>query len=267
MLHRIERAGFDERLQRALVECLFGHPVDQIVERRELARGFTLGNDECRCPFAHVANTRQTKAHCRLAGHRCKVHTRLVDVWRANHHPIGPGIRQIQSCSVVVALYRSEQTSEVIDRVMRLEPSGLKRDEPVSKGMTLGEGVVGELLDDAKQFTTERFAIAVGGATTDKLWSLLGHCHRIFFGTGFAQRIGFGKGVAGKFLRHSHDAFLVNHEPVGVTEHLRGILVKKARRLALIFEIRVVVVHVFSHWTRAVQRQNGGDIFKSARHE
>ena len=41
----------------------------------------------------------------------------------------------------------------------------------------------------------------------------------------------------------------------------------EARRLALIFEIRVVVVHVFSHWARAVQRQNGGDIFKSARHE
>ena len=63
-----------------------------------------------------------------------------------------------------------------------------------------------------------------------------------------------------EFLRHSHDALLIDHQAVGVAEQLLGVGVDELHRLSPVLAVGVVVVHVRRHRAGPIEGDQGGDI-------
>ncbi len=83
--------------------------------------------------------------------------------------------------------------------------------------------------------------------------------------TGLAEVVRFGQGVAGELLRDAHHALLIDHQAVGVAEHLFRVLVEVLDRLAFVLAVGVVVVHVDAHRPRPIEREHGGDVLETVR--
>ena len=82
---RVERAGFDQRLNRALVRNLNRHLLKKIVERRESS--FRLARrrdcfDHVVPDVAHRAKAESDVADCPICSNRGEVHPRLIHVGR-----------------------------------------------------------------------------------------------------------------------------------------------------------------------------------------
>ena len=133
--------------------------------------------------------------------------------------------------------------------------------------MTLGEGVVSELDDDVEEFLAEFVAISRLDATLFELVALLFHDLANLLSAGLAQVVGLGERIPRELLRHAHHALLVDHESEGVAEDVCRVLVEIRDLLALVLVVGEVVVHVGTHRTRAIQRENRRQIFESARDE
>ncbi len=275
---RVERPGLDERLDRALVEDRFRNPFCEIVERGEGPAGIPLGQQLCDQTLTHVADGRQTerdragtsdrqhdvRRHL-LGGQRREVHHRSVDVGREHLHSHCPRIAQVHRRLVEVALHTREQAGEVLDRVVNLQVGGLVGDEAVPEGVALVEGVVGELLDDVEQLFAEIAAVAGALAPGLEAVALLGHQLADLLPARFAQVVGLGEGVPGELLRHAHHALLVDHQPVGVAQHVGCVLVEVRHRLPAVLAVGIVVMHVHAHRPRPVERQHGRYVLEARR--
>ena len=152
-----------------------------------------------------------------------EVGDRAVDVRGEHLDAHRPGVGEVDRRLVEVALHAREQAGEVLDRVVRLEVRGLVGDEPVAEGVALVERVVGERLDDVEQLVAEPAAVAGALAAGDRTSRARRPSTRaIFLPHRLAEVVGLGQRVAGEPLGDPHHRLLVDHQPVGVAEHLLG---------------------------------------------
>ena len=140
-------------------------------------------------------------------------------------------------------------------------------DQPVAVAVGLVERIVGEAFDDVEQLLAQG---AVKPGCLDALLeagSLLDHHLGLLLATRLAQVVRLGQGVAGEALGHPHHRLLVDHQPVGVGEHLLGLGMEELDRLATVLAVGVVVVHVGAHRPRPIERDQGRDILEAVRRD
>ena len=164
MAEGVEGAALDEGFDAALVQHRGVHPFDELVERGERAVAVALVDDERDQPFADVADGRQPERDQPAAPRRQRhlwrgllhgqggeVRRGQVDVRGQDLDAHGPAVRQVHRGLLQAGLDAGEQAGQVLHRVVGLQVGRLVGDEPVAEGVALGEGVVGEALDDVEQ--------------------------------------------------------------------------------------------------------------------
>ncbi len=150
---------------------------------------------------------------------------------------------------------------------MGLEVRRLVGDQGVAEGMAPAEGVVGERLDDVEQPRPERPSVAHPVDAVDELLPLDGDQLPRLLAAGTTKVVSICQRVAGDLLGDPHHRLLVDHQPVGVAEHVGEIVVVVDDRLAPVLAVGVVGVHVRRHRTRAIEGKQRGDVLEVGRAE
>ncbi len=102
---------------------------------------------------------------------------------------------------------------------MRLEPSGLIRQQGVRRGVGLVESVAGEFLHEIENVRRLRLPHAARHGAADENGTLLRHLFRLLFAHGAAQEISAAERVARENLRNLHDLLLVQDHAVGCLQN------------------------------------------------
>ena len=265
MIERVERAAVDQRLDRALVEHPRIDPIAEIVEVGERTAALTLFDQLRRNTLADVAHRRQSEAD-RVSFAR-EVAERRVHIGYEHGNLELAALAEIDRGLVEIRLHAREQRREIRDRMVRLEPRGLVRDEAVPDTVRLVERVVGEGLDLLEVVVRKLLGVPVGHTAGDELGALLDDERADLLAGGLAEVVGLLERIARELLRHAHQLFLVDHQAEGRAEDLLQIGVVEHHGLALVLAFCVLGVPVLRHWTGAIERDHGRDVFEGCRRE
>src|SRR5439155_12036460 len=200
MIERVERAAVDQRLDRALVEHPRIDPIAEIVEVGERTAAFTLFDQLRRNTLADVAHRRQSEAN-RVSFAR-EVAERRVHIGYENGDLELAALAEIDRGLVEIRLHAREQRREIRDRMVRLEPRGLVRDEAVPDTVRLVERVVGEGLDLLEVVVRKLLGVPVGHTAGDELGALLDDERADLLAGGLAEVVGLLERIARELLRH-----------------------------------------------------------------
>ena len=119
----------------------------------------------------------------------------------------------------VVHLHRHIGAKE-FGRVVDLDPSGVVRQEGVSRSVGFVKSVACKPLHQVKYFVGFNFGDVVLGRACAKDCPMVGHFFGIFLTHRTAQHISATQRVATQNLRGLHHLFLVHHDAVGLRQHL-----------------------------------------------
>ena len=167
MTERIESAAVDQRLDRAFVEHVRVDAIAEVVEVDERPAPLALLDQLGRHAFTDVAHRREPEAD-RVALAR-EVAERRVHVGDEHRDVELAALAEVDRGLVEVGLDAREQRGEVRDRMVRLQPRGLVRDEAVADAVRLVERVVGEGLDRREVGLREFLGVTVANAALDEL--------------------------------------------------------------------------------------------------
>ena len=104
---------------------------------------------------------------------------------------------------------------------MHLEPAGVVGQQRIGGGVRLVEAVARKLLHQVKDFVGLVLRDAMGGQRTGaEFLAVLGHFLGLLLAHRAAQQVGAAERVAAQDLRGLHHLLLVDHDAVGLAEHL-----------------------------------------------
>ncbi len=103
---------------------------------------------------------------------------------------------------------------------MDLDPSGVVRQEGVSRSVGFVKSVARKLLHQVKYFVGFNFGDVVLGCACAKNRPMVGHFFCIFLTHRTAQHISAAQRVAAQNLRGLHHLLLVHHDAVGLRQHV-----------------------------------------------
>src|SRR5205085_2691896 len=171
MTERVEGTAVDERLDGALVEHARVDPIAEVVEVGERTAPLPLFDQLTRYALAHVAHRRQTEPdRVPFAG---EVAERRIHVGYEHGDLELAALAEVDGGLVEIRLDARQERRKIRDRVVRLEPCGLVRDEAVPDAVRLVEGVIGEGLDLLEVVVCELLRVAVSDTAVDELRALL----------------------------------------------------------------------------------------------
>ena len=262
--HRVESAGTDEGLDRALVAHHLRHLVQEVLERGEtplLGAGFYNRVDD---RTAHVLDGVQAEAD-RLAVRR-KVTHRRVHVRGQDRDVHVTALRQVQGSTIFVVLRRGQQGCHVLRREVRLEEGRPVGDEAVCGRVGLVERVGGEGNDDVPQGLDRLLGVAVIDHALAETLELLVQDLLLLLTHGLTQNVCLAERVARQLLGDLHDLLLIHDQTEGrsqdVLEWLRQLRVDGRDLLTPVLTQRVVRVGVRTHRAGTVQGADGRDVFE-----
>ena len=259
MADAVEGARLDERFDRALVQRERIDPAAEVVEVSERTVALALGDDLRDNSLADVSDRGESEddrpgTRGRVFGTlRREVRQRFVDVGHTHVDAEIAALGQVDGRLVLVVFHRGQQGGQVLDRIVRLQPGGLVGDESVAVGVGLVERVVGERLDLLEKRVAELLAISILDTTLDELFAFGLDQVAVFLSDGLAQVVGGLERVAGEALRDAHHRLLVEHQPVGVAEHLFHIGVEIDDRHPAVLQFGVVPVPSLCHRTGSIE--------------
>ena len=112
----------------------------------------------------------------------------------------------------------NEQRGHVLERMVRLQVSGLIADHRIGRRVSLVERVLRELRDAVEDLVAHRRGVAFRGHSRDELLALLRHLHLVFLAHGGAQDVGLGESEPRELAGDHHHLFLVDHHAIGLGE-------------------------------------------------
>ena len=154
--------------------------------------------------------------------------------------------------------------AEKLSGVMHLEPTGMVGQQRVSGSVRLVEAIARKSLHQVKDFVGLVLReVVCGQRTCAELFAMLGHFFGLFLAHGAAQQVCATERVAAQDLRRLHHLLLVDHDPVGLGEHLGHRGVRVLHFFAAVFAGHKARDQV--HRARTVQGVQGNQIFEAAR--
>ena len=215
----VKRTGLDQGLHRAFVQAAAVDPhakVKQAGERAALFAGLDDGLDGL---LACALDGAQTVAND-FVRHRLKAMTAPVHVRRIKGQTEFQCVLVQHFELVGVVHFHRHVGAEKLGGVMHLEPAGVVRQQGVGGGVRLVEAVARELFHQVKHLVGFGFADVLLGRTGAENSAVLGHFFGLLFTHGTAQHVGAAQAVAAQNLRSLHHLLLVNHDAVGLRQHL-----------------------------------------------
>ena len=103
---------------------------------------------------------------------------------------------------------------------MHLQPGCVISQQRVGGGVRLVKPIAGKLFHQVKDFIGLDFVDGVLGRAVAKDLAVLGHLVRVFFAHGASQHVGAAQRVAAQNLRGLHHLLLVDHDAVGLRQHV-----------------------------------------------
>jgi len=190
MPQRIEAAGLDQRIDRALVEHCEIDPIDEVLERGEGTTLLPLIDDQLHDGLTDVTHRRHSEGD--VTGDGREVDVRAVHVGNEDPQPHLTTLVQVERGAVLVALDRGQQGCHVLGRMVRFQPCGLVRHQRVRRRMRSVETVSGEVLDEPEELLRLELVDAVRDTAGDELLLLGVHDRGDLLAHGLAQLIRFG---------------------------------------------------------------------------
>ena len=258
----IERAGFDEVFEDALVDDLGIEAGREVIERGEGAVGFAFVDGSGHRTLTDVLDGSQSVADALHAGgrnFRGEAQLRCVEIRRQDIDAHAVTLANEDADLVGVVDFVRKQRGHELDRVVGLEIGRPIGNVAVAGGVGLVEAIAGEHLDLGEDLAGERLAdVVVLGRALDELAALLGHFLRVFFAHRAAQQVGTAERVAGEQFGRVLHLFLIDHHAVGIAAHLFEQRMLVGGLLAAFFHLDHLVDEL--HGTRAVEREQVDDV-------
>ena len=261
--HRVEGTGFDEGLDRALVRDVERHGAQELVERPErliLARRDDTV-DDVRADIAHGS---ETEADVFTDGR--KVADRLFYIGRQHPDAHSATLVEVDRHLVFRIADARQQRGHVLGGIVRLEVGRPVRHEPVSGGVRLVEGVVGERQEDVPECLDRAVAEAALFHAAREALVLLVELGLLLLAHRAPQDVGLTEREPGDLLRDRHDLLLIDDQAVcrieDVAQRLFELRMDRCDRLQAVLPQCVVGVRVRTHRAGSVQRDDGRDVFE-----
>ena len=188
----------------------------------------------------------------------------IVHVRRQHGEAVGARLGDVRDHLVGIVLLRGEQRGHELDRMVRLQPGRLIRDQSIRGGMALVERVGRELLHRIEELGRELHVDAVPGAALDEAAALLRHEVGLLLPHRAAEQIGAAERIPAQHLRDLHHLLLVDDHPVGVAQDGLEARVRVADTLAPVLAVDEDVHHARVERARAVERARGDDVLEHA---
>ena len=227
-LQRVKGACLDQRFDRALVDAA---AVDPGTKVKQAVKGARL--------TAHGAGTAAfARRHNRLNG---LLPGALDGTQAVADDPVGNWLEPVRAAVdigwlkaqshaqrvfkqhlelVGVVHFHRHIGAEELGRVMHLEPAGVISQKRVGGGVRLVEAVAGKPLHQVKDLVGFGRVDAVFGRAVTEDLAVFGHLVGVFFAHRPAQHVGAAQRVTAQDLRGLHHLLLVNHDAVGLGQHL-----------------------------------------------
>ena len=209
---RVERAGLDQRLDRALVGDVDGNlrrGSRGTTSKDASARAATIGVDDVRADVAHGA---EPEADVLADGG--EVADGLADIRREHLDAHAAALVEVHRELVLGVAHAREEGGHVLGGVVRLQVRGPVRDQPVRGGVRLVEGVVGERLEHLPQRVLRRRRVAVRGHAREEVLLLLVELGLLLLAHRAPQDVGLAEREAGELLRGRHHLLLIDDQAV-----------------------------------------------------
>ena len=144
---------------------------------------------------------------------------------------------------------------------MHLDPGRVVGQQRIRSGVRLVEAVAGKLLHQVEDFVGLLLADGVFGRTRTEDGAVLGHLFGLLLAHGTAQHVGATERIAAQNLRGLHHLLLVDHDAVGLGQH-----VGHQRVWVLDFFAPMLAGHEAGnqvHGSRAVQGVERNQVFQA----
>ena len=266
-VNAVKRTRLDEGFHAALVQAAAVYPagkVKQALERTGLLGGapaFARRHNRLDGLLAGPLDGTQTVADF-FVGDGLKAVDTAVDIGRLKTQPHLFGILEQHLQLVGVVHFHRHVGAEELGRVVHLDPGRVVGQERVGGGVRLVEAVARKLFHQVKDFVGLFFADVVFGRTGAEDGAVLGHLLGLLLAHGATQHVGAAQRVAAQNLGGLHHLLLVDHDAVGLAEH-----VGHCRVRVLDFFPAVLACHETRdqvHGARAVQRVQRNQVFQPA---
>ena len=260
-IKQIKRAGARQHFQRPLAHAFQINAACDIEQIDELALATRLGHKLHRLD-AYIFQSAQRVDHFAVFDRECRVravHARrddldiedLGDLFFIDAQLIG----QMQ-----VAIHHA---SHELDGVIRLQPRGLIAHHRIGSCVRFIEAVIGEFLQQIKDFAGFLLVDPIGDGPSLELGALLGHFLGDFLTHRAAQQIGTAKRIARHDLRDLHHLFLVNDNALGLGQNMIDQRMDGFQLLEPVLHL-AIGRNIF-HRAGAVQRHQRHDILNACR--
>ena len=271
-VHGVKRPGFDQGLQRALVQPRLVHANTEVEQALEGAFGGALRPFTAAFARSHhrlyrlltgALDSTQTIAYD-LVGHRLETVGATVDVRRLKTQTEVFDSIFIEHLELVgVVHFHRHVGAEKLRRVMDLEPAGVVRQQGIGSRVRLVEAVACKLLHQVEDLVRLVLIDTLFSSPLAEDGPMLGHFFGLFLAHGAAQHVGAAKAVATQHLGGLHHLLLVHHDPVGFSQHRLHQRMWVFHRLFPVLAVHEGGDQVHRPW--AVQRVQRDQILQTAR--
>ncbi|VWC24279.1 hypothetical protein BTE28158_06003 [Burkholderia territorii] len=264
-VQRIERAGTDQRLDRAAVDHTPVDPlaeIEQVGERLFLARAQDL-LDRVLAAALHRAETVADRARALAVGLRdgLEAVVRLVDVRRQHGEVVHDAVVE-QDLHLVGVVHRERHVGRhEFGRMVRLQPRGVIREQRVGRRVRLVEAVARELLHQVEDLVGLLAREAVLRRTLGEDLAVLDHLLGLLLAHRATQQVRAAERVAADDLRHLHHLLLIDHDPVGLFQDGFDARIRIVDLLAAVLACAEARDQV--HRARTIQRHERDDVLEA----
>ena len=211
--------------------------------------------------LAHALDRRQSEAD--VVAHDREVGPRFIDIRRQDGDAELARFLDVLDELVRLILDRGHQRGQVFARKVGFEVGRLVRDPTVRDGVSFGEPVTRERLDEAEGFLGDIAAQPALDRAGDEFLAVARDLVLLFLAHHLAQLVRLGHREARDLARDLHDLFLVCCDSVGRRQDRLQLGMHILRRGAAVL-VADVLRNPF-HRTRAVQRDQRDDVVKRRR--
>ena len=218
-LQRVERAGLDQGFQTTLVQPGAVHPHTEVEQAGKGAALLARRHDGLDGLLPGSLDRTESVAD-HLSRHRFEAVDAAIHVGRLERHAhLARVLEQHAQLVGVVHLHR-HVGAEKLGREVDLEPGRVVGQERISGGVRLVEAVARELLHQVEHLVGLGLRYAFLRRAVAEDLAMLGHLLGLLLAHRTAQQVGAAERIAAQDLRGLHDLFLVDHDAVGLGQHL-----------------------------------------------
>ena len=226
-MQRVECAGLDQRFDRALVDAAAVDANAEVVKAGEGTPFATGGasrfpglDDRLDRLLPRAFHGSQAVAD-HLVGDRFEAMVAAVDVRRLERETkILLRVFEQHLELVGVVHFHGHVGAEELRRVMHLQPARVIREQRVGGSMRLVEAVAGELLHQIEDLVGLELVDAVLRRAGAEDRAVLGHLLGLLLAHRAAQQVCPAQRIAAQDLRGLHHLLLVDHDAVGLAQHV-----------------------------------------------